>query len=74
VSAVQARQGQGVFPPKACSRGEGRFRLACGASIEQRQTAGVAGEKPIAERPSWAGGRAGGIRGLLTPGPSSADT
>ena len=70
MSAVQAHQGQGVFPPNSCSRGDGRFRSASGASIEQRQTAGFAGEKPSAERPSWAGG----IRGLLTPGPSSADT
>jgi hypothetical protein len=42
VSAVQARQGHGVFPPNSCSRGDGRFRLASGALIEQRQTAGFA--------------------------------
>ena len=59
MSAVQARQAQGVFPRNSCSRGDGRLRLASGASIEQRQTAGFAGEKPIAERPNWRAAYAG---------------
>ena len=62
MSAVQAHQGQGVFPPNSRSRGDGCFRSASGASIEQRQTAGFAGEKPNRG--------AAGLRGRRTQAPS----